>query len=177
MYENIKLEWNAHNLQPLKGKPVMEVLLRGIEFLDEYWLSAGTLLGLERDNGFIPHDTDLDLAVLGHWDRARLPEDEFFAGRVVSDGDRPMQAAYVHKETHIIFDVLHWWPHPTNDELLINIKEDGHLIRPKHLVSPLSTKTYLGHDFSVPNDIDGYLTDWYDTWRIPQPGGKTTWLK
>ena len=62
MYENVTLEWHPHTLQPLEGKPVMEVLLRGLEFLDDYWLSAGTLLGLERDNEFIPHDTDLDIA-------------------------------------------------------------------------------------------------------------------
>jgi hypothetical protein len=176
MYENIKLEWYQHRIEPLQDKPALETLLSGLKHLDEYWLSAGTLLGLERDNEFMPLDTDLDIAVLGHWDRFKLPEDEFRPARVITDGERPMQAAYMHTETNIIFDVLHWWPHPTDTNLLINIKENGHLVRPKELVSPTAEKSYLGHTFKVPNDVDRYLADWYDDWRTPKPGAKTTWL-
>jgi hypothetical protein len=176
MYENITVTGKWHPLDPLEGQPVMEVLLRGLQFLDEYWLSAGTLLGLERQNEFMPQDTDIDLAVKGYWARHRLPEDEFFPIRIVCDGDRPMQSAYAHTETGVIFDVLHWWPHPTDETKLINIKEDAHIIRSAQLLNPIVEKEYLGHTFGVPNDIDAYLTEWYGDWRVPA-GVKTNWIK
>lgn len=164
------------SMDKLEGKPVMDTLLRGLEFLDEYWLSAGTLLGLERDNEFIPHDTDLDIAVLGHWDRSRLPADEFYPIRLCEFAGKHTQSAYMHRPTNIIFDVFHYWPVEGEDKL-INVQSHGRIIHTRSLIEPLATKEYLGHEFMVPADIDGHLTEWYKDWRTPRPGAKTEWVK
>lgn len=178
MRPGVRTEYpHPFTMKPLQGKDVLSVMLRGLEFVDDYWLSAGTLLGLERDNGFIPHDTDIDIAVFGHWDRDRLPQDEFVPIRLVDDGPRHTQSAYLHVESDIIFDIFHYWPKEGDDTKIWNVQGQGYIDRTLSLVEPLAEKVYLDCVFSVPNEIDAYLTEWYGDWRTPIQGGKTEWLK
>jgi hypothetical protein len=156
----------------LEGKDVMSTLLDGLSFFKgrEYWLSAGTLLGLERDGDFIPYDTDIDIAVRGA-QRLSLSKD-YTLMRTVYDGRRPMQTAYMHQPSQIPFDIFHYYD---DGEEIYNSNEAGSIRRVKSSVIPLQSKEYRGEMFTVPNDIDAYLTQWYGDWRTPVRGGKTEW--
>lgn len=158
----------------LEGKNPLEVLLKGLShFKDrEYWLSAGTLLGFHRDGGFIPYDTDIDIAVFGD-EEINLPP-EFKKLRFIDIGGKPMQRAYVYQPTNVIFDIFHYYE---DGDQIYNTQEKGTIKRTAALVKPLIKKQYLGHEFTVPNDIDAYLTEWYGDWRTPVVGGKTEWQK
>lgn len=163
---------NSFSMERLEGKDALSVLLDGLShFQQPYWLSAGTLLGLEREGRFLPHDTDIDVAVRGG-EAVQLSKD-YIPIRFV-DTDKPMQRAYLHRPTNIIFDIFHYYD---IDDKIYNQQEKGSIYRTKSLVEPLVEKEYLGHTFSVPNDIDKYLTEWYGDWRTPVIGGKTEWQK
>jgi hypothetical protein len=164
---------DGFTVEQLAGKNPLEVLLDGLKYINQdYWLSAGTLLGFERDDNFIPHDTDIDVAVIGTQEVA-LPT-EYRLIRKIDDDELPMQRAYIHEPTNIIFDIFHY--HIDGDQIY-NTQEQGTIRRSLKLVKPLDTKLYLGHRFNVPNDIDKYLTEWYGDWRTPVIGGKTEWVK
>lgn len=161
-------------MQPLAGKDAMPVLLDGLQYLKgaHWWLSAGTLLGFERDNGFIGWDTDLDIAVLGEFE-PNLPKEYKLARTVHDDKGRCHQQAYLHEPSNIIFDIFHWYEH--NETKYYTESEKGILTRDKELIDNLTEKEYLGHTFNVPRETDRYLTSWYKDWRVPRPNFKTTW--
>lgn len=165
---------SSFGMEQLAGKDALGVLLDGLSHFGEraYWLSAGTLLGFERDGGFIPYDTDIDIAVMGE-EEITLPESYRRIRFIESDG-KPMQRAYIHEPSNIIFDIFHYYE---DGDHIFNRQEKGQITRSKHLVQPLAKKTYLEQEFSVPNNIDEYLTEWYGDWRTPVRGGKTEWVK
>lgn len=164
-------------LLPIGGKDVLSVLLDGISQLDKpHWIAAGTLLGLYRDKQFIPHDTDIDVAIMGNW--SRKLSDDFELIRTVTDVDKGLQfqTAFMHKPTQIIFDVFNHHPH--DESRYFNRRENNEVIyTDRKLVDKLDTLEYEGHKLPVPNDIDKYLTVWYGDWRTPTKGGKRTWDK
>lgn len=170
---DLHCQGNPFPFERLEGKDAMAVLLDGLShFKQPYWLSAGTLLGLERDNQLIPHDTDIDIAVLES-EEVTLP-DEYKPIRFITLGGKPMQRAYLHEPTKIIFDIFHYYKY---GDVLYNTQDAGSI---RHLISnifPLRVKEYLGHKFCVPTDIDAHLTEWYGDWRTPVEGGKTEWVK
>lgn len=163
---------------PLYGKDALAVLLVGLTALKGYkvWIAAGTLLGLYRDKQFIPHDTDIDVAIVGNWSQ-EMPE-EFELIRTVTDVDRDLQyqTAFMHKPTQIIFDVFNHQPY--DETHFQNRRENDEIIfTDRSIVEPLSEIKYKGHKFPCPNDLDKYLTTWYGDWRTPVKGGKRDWDK
>jgi len=163
--------------EKLDGKDAMSVLKEASGGLKNgWWLSAGTLLGFYRDGGFIPHDTDIDVAVIGRQDMSYLPE-TYRPIRVVTDKDgRRYQSAYIHDPTNIIFDCLHYWPHPEKEGVFYTESEKGFLYRDKNMIENI-----VMHDFGelgewpVPRETEKYLEIWYGTWQIPVEKSKTKW--
>jgi phosphorylcholine metabolism protein LicD len=161
-------------MEPLGDKYPLPVLLEGLKHIKRpAWISAGTLLGLERDNGFIPNDTDLDVAVFGH-EIIELP-DTYELIRTATDHEgRRHQQAFLHLPTQIIFDCFHYYPY--DEKTYYTENEHGRLYRSREILDNMTQKEYLGHTFNVPQNIDQYLTEWYNDWRTPRQE-KTIWVK
>lgn len=159
--------------EPMEHKRPLQVLVSGAGCLMPYhwWLSAGTLLGFERENWFIEGDTDIDVGVLGNIDR-RVFNDKFDIVRTVDDGARQMQTVFLDVEQKILFDILHYWP---DEEYYYVLGQDGRIKRERYLIDTIKYKNYLNVLWPVPGDIDAYLTAWYGDWRVPVTGGKTQW--
>lgn len=168
--------FSSFPFEKLSGKDVKKVLIESIEYLNEgWWLSAGTLLGLERDGDFIPHDTDIDVGMIGD-DIPDLPNDRYRPIRfVIDDQGRRHQSAYIHKESKIIFDILHY--HEYDENTYYTESEKGRLYRDKDMLEDIKVKEYIGLKLNVPKDVNKYLTIWYDDWKVPKVGGKTKWKK
>lgn len=163
-------------IEELADKPAFEVLKHATSFLKgHWWISAGTLLGLERENQLLPHDTDIDIGMIGELEDVNFLPKEYEPVRIViGDNAKLHQVVYRHKPTNILFDVYMMYE---KDGKYGTQGEKGWNLRTKELVDALSTKEYLGYTFPVPHDIDAYLTEWYGDWRTPIKNYKTTWLK
>ncbi len=178
--------WTTEFASTTLGKvpvPPKETLDDGMELLAPHhaWLSAGTLLGLYRDNGFIPHDTDLDVGMLGDWDNPIDPmdvvqpftEEGFMHIRRMSYDGRVMQLAFVKRVT--IFDIYFFYINKEED-IAINYNDNGVMRKPQHFVSNLGSMIFLGDKYPTPWPIEDYLEYRYRDWRTPT-GGKRPWFE
>lgn len=64
------IDIKSYKIEPLRGKNAKVALDKVAELLNKvsakWWISGGTLLGLYRDNDFIPEDEDIDVEILGN---------------------------------------------------------------------------------------------------------------
>lgn len=163
------------SIEPLKGKSedCFQLIVNSKQWLKgtTWWLSAGTLLGIYRDNDFIPYDTDIDLGMIG--EEHKLPQ-EFKLIRLVEDNEgRKHQSAYIHEPTNIIYDILHYWK---NEEgVFFTESEKGRLYRTPEILE-LGTITFREEEFPVPKETEEYIKKWYPNWKTPIRNYKTRWI-
>ncbi|WP_394128925.1 LicD family protein [Shewanella maritima] len=153
------------------------------EFLEhEFGLQAfpcyGTLLGLYRDKDFLPHDDDIDLAVV-----VDLPEGvtyreqtEQWVEKLAKKGIKAKPPTPTSLNLHCYFkdcdmDLFFIYPSLNKaNSLWTHMQQYQVRHVNKKLIVPLGTSTFLGREFNVPNDIEGFLLDRYGKgWVSPDP--------
>lgn len=139
-------------------KNLDKTLLRGIEAHKhlKYWVSAGTALGLYRNNDFIAEDTDIDIEVEGDWNNpVSIDHIEGMKEYRFSDCDgRPMQRAFK-DENGAIFDVYYMYPGMKKENLWNKCDYGDYLLPIKFLdLKPIKTKY---GEFPMPSPIEEYL--------------------
>lgn len=163
---------------PIGGiSSAFETLKIGCEALDslgwKYWLSAGTLLGIHRDDSFIYHDTDIDVEIIGPKDTQELVEGmshfDLLVTRVNEDIG-PIQTAFEDPANQAIFDVYTFYEDGSN------LVSDFGLWYPKSYFKDLTTINFNGIDFPCP-DPDWYCEFRYGKdWKTPK-NKKGNWRK
>lgn len=144
-----------------------EVLAAGADLLDgiglRWWLSAGTALGVVRDGRLIPHDTDLDVGVLGHagvLDRLHLA---FAAAGWPLARQTSYQRAYRYRD--VILDI---YAYRREGDQLVADTEHGRLAKPARLFDELALMEFAGRLYPVPSPPEAYLQVRYGPgWRTP----------
>ncbi len=139
--------------------------------LKNYWVSAGTALGLYRDKDFIPGDTDLDFAMIGYDGVMADIMDSFFnnfqgwkLGRTIIDEGRIMQLCLVKDE--VLVDLYF---HYAEGDNYVNYSESGKQTMPKEIYDNLEIRETKYGKVSFVKDIEKYLTIRYgNDWAIPQ---------
>ncbi len=193
--------WRKLYTEPLENKRRKKFLENGLTLLthfDEvmqranipYSLVFGTLLGAVRDNGFIKHDLDIDVAVWGDTDK------ELIESILISNGFKLYrrieveQGAFGREETYVYKDVsidLFYFYHiderlkytnvfvPFDDcrDFDESVSRYGGLL-PIQLMLPLDKKVkyvpFLGIYVPIPINAIEFLEARYgQSWRIPDP--------
>lgn len=153
-----------------KNEDLERVLLTGLKVLDEigvnYWVGRGTLLGLHRDNKFLPMDIDLDIDVFSDtfvFDIIKkMPFDVLLS---TTFRGKYMQMTFIDNETQILFDI--WFYHEDKDRFT-HRNYFGTFWIPAENISQLHHIKYNGNDFMIP-DPDWYCDFWYGKdWKTPK---------
>jgi len=148
---------------------VAGVLRDGTDALDEsgipYWISAGTALGLYRDNNAIPGDSDIDIGVTSDISAEEVEETlldaGFMAHRYRNHKGAPRQRAYV--KEGVAFDVSFY---TLDGEYYIFQTPYGVIEKPKHLLEDLHKISFKGKEYPIPNP-QKYLKWRYGDWQTP----------
>jgi hypothetical protein len=137
------------------------------------FLVSGTLLGYQRNGGFLSHDKDIDVGIFAEQDIfsvvdlvLKSPTFRLLKGYIRLD--RIYQLPVMHKATSICIDIFVYYDH------------DGQLITGVHgtfgynqnfVFSKfgLQTVRFLDVDFAVPDDIPRNLRENYGDWEISDP--------
>ncbi len=169
-------------IEKMQGKPWQKIMDLGLKILNEYQFDcqpgSGTLLGLVReDDGYIHYDTDIDIDVIEQ-EKNKDSFDERLTGMVKSFKEngftvartqfytwRPSQIAFIHTKTKLIYDLCFFYDAWGTD--FINVYEHGIFLRPPYSVLETTSLKFNGSTYTVPKDVDRYLTGRYGEWKVP----------
>lgn len=182
------------SLDGFQGRDPLPTLTRAVSYLRnlelKFHVSAGTALGIHRDKGFIPHDTDLDLAVVLPWKKdhyelvAKLVKK--FAGanmpvvRMLLVGQKPIQLIFsdlLHEGTLVDLEfyytgiIKHRWVH---------YKPEGYISLPSYYgIKDVEFPNGTIQTVPLPDPIEDYLTKRYGDWQTPtkEKGAWQTYTK
>lgn len=135
-------------------------------------LSAGTALGIHRDKGFIPHDTDLDLAIELPWEGdwypltlelvRRFSRENIPLVRSIVLGQRPIQLVFADAlHDRVLIDVEFYYVGLLKEKT-VHYKPEGRIVLPLFGVAPYA---FRGLTVPMPHPIDDYLESRYGDWE------------
>ena len=157
---------------PMKGEEAMFEVSELLKQHDvNYRITDGTVLGLYRNNMFIPHDNDIDIDVLGITDGDKIlklvcDELNYKVGRIVYFKKEVQQIAFFNS-SNIVVDFIFW--HNRKDKI-VNFQEEGYM-------RCQDSKYFLNLDSLIYNDkkypIPGFIKEWLifrygSDWNIPK---------
>ncbi|MAH48759.1 hypothetical protein CMI37_23230 [Candidatus Pacearchaeota archaeon] len=178
-------------IEPMLGKDWQPVLNLALKILGEsgfeYQLGSGTLLGMVREkDGFIHHDTDLDIDIIERGEDNYISSlSERLETVVASFLDKgfklvrtqfyiglPMQVAFIYKENNLIVDLCFFYKKWGSD--YCNIHEHGVYLRPDYSVDEVVLFEFNKGEYKIPKEYDTYLKGRYGAdWKTPKKQKKS----
>jgi hypothetical protein len=144
-----------------------------------WYVVSGTFLGLHRENGFLPHDYDIDLGINAHdvdvdaliRHLKDLPEHTIKSIYTIPRIQIRSETVQYTEEVGIV-KLIH--TSGIQIDLFIHHRRGDHLLHGSriHMWSNsaygLTRRTLAGIDVLAPDDPDRYLRENYGEWRIPK---------
>ena len=145
------------------------------KFLEEnkinYRITDGTILGLYRNNAFIPHDNDIDIDLLDvinskYLISEMIKKHSYKVGRIVYYKGKVQQVAFYNKR-NVTVDFIFWY---TNDNYLYNYQERGYERKQEtKYFNKLDVFNYKGNEYKIPGFIEDWLVFRYGSdWNVPK---------
>ncbi len=135
------------------------------------FLVFGTLLGYVRNGGFLSHDKDIDVGVVGWTEQfdmvqALQTSGKFQFGTQSLRGKGAYIIPIVHRESEITIDIFLF--HDEGDRFLTGINSSwGYTQLFGYSRFELNTVEFLGMNVQVPDNIEQNLEETYGNWRVP----------
>jgi hypothetical protein len=137
------------------------------------WINSGTLLGIYRDGGLIPHDTDVDFGITFHIkEKDTIKDFEYPLFRAWDYKGFPMQRAYLINDT--IVDFYYFWRGIEEDKI-INVNDHGVWRLDFNLVMPTKMTIWNNMRIDFPNNVEKYLEWHYGDWKTPRESKQEWW--
>lgn len=163
------------NKQPINKDSASHLLLSCKKVMDQhnipFLLVFGTLLGAYRDNDFIGHDEDVDIALF----EKDLPK----ISALINDGYfKAYGINLIRRDGDILISLQY-----KNDYIDLYFFKDsgaqyrcgGHYIERSQIDKPNTTINFLGANFKTVNNVEVYLAEKYgNDWRTPIRGKNAT---
>jgi hypothetical protein len=147
----------------------LEVLAEVSDYLQghEFFLDAGTLLGIYRNGEFIDHDTDIDFAIIIDPTKQMVfPTPDWQLVAVWNYRNLPMQRAYLYKG--IVVDFYFYYSN-FEEGIILNHNDHGVLrLKSEYCESP-TLFDFKNMKVRLPGRPEKVLESEYgDDWRIPK---------
>ncbi len=131
---------------------------------EPFWLDFGTLLGYHRTGGIIPHDIDIDLAMMeSSYQKVKGLKTDLPKGLKFYDTSQNHEGPKIYfSYKGYDFDVFFYEDEGESVRSYVEASypnERQHI--PKSLIFPLKEDTFLGRNIAVPKDTLGYLEMMY----------------
>ena len=137
------------------------------------FLVSGTLLGFERNGGFLPHDKDIDVGIFAAQDIFSVVEliaknGSFRLNSGYLRLEKTYQLPVVHKRTGMCIDIFIYYPQ--GDKIVTGVHGTFGYTQ-TFAFSPFGTRTveFLDVAFAVPDDIARNLAENYGNWQVSDP--------
>jgi len=147
----------------------LEVLSDVSQYLEGYqfFLDAGTLLGIYRNGDFIDHDTDLDFAIIiDPTNNPSFPTPDWPLVAVWNYRNLPMQRAYLYKG--IVVDFYFYYTN-LEENFIVNHNDHGVLKLKLADSLPISSHEFKNLIVNFPQSVENVLQSEYGAeWRTPK---------
>jgi hypothetical protein len=165
---HLALKYNEF-MNPIDKDQAYEVLAEVSEFLQgyEFFLDAGTLLGIYRSGDFIDHDTDIDFAIVIDPEKAmNFPVPDWPLVAVWDYRNLPMQRAYLYRG--IIVDFYFYYS-SFEEGVIVNFNDHGVLKLNLKDSLPTTTFTFKNLKVKMPHSPKDVLQSEYGfDWMVPK---------
>ena len=137
------------------------------------FLVSGTLLGFQRNGGFLPHDKDIDVGIFAEQDIFSvvdliLKSKNFRLLKGYIRLDRIYQLPVMHRPTSICIDIFVYY----DDGLKLTTGVHGTFGYTQNFAFSkfgLQVVKFLDVEFAVPDDIPRNMSENYGNWEISDP--------
>jgi hypothetical protein len=137
------------------------------------FLVSGTLLGYERNRGFLSHDKDIDVGIFASqniFDIVTLLNQNglFDVKYKYLRMEKTYQVPIIHRRTGMSIDIFVYHPH--GDKLITGVQGNfGYTQNFTFTPFVLETVKFLDIDFAIPADTPLNLQENFGAWQIPDP--------
>lgn len=131
---------------------------------EPFWLDFGTLLGYYRSGGIIPHDIDIDVAMMENsYESLKSLRDKLPRGLVFYDTSSNHEGPKIYfSYKGFDFDIFFYQDLGDNIRSYVEATYPNERQPiPKSIVFPLKADHFLGVEIQVPNDTKAYLEKMY----------------